>query len=81
MSKRPPKKEAPDTLERWQQITLLQTVTFDEARGERSMTITIEEPVCVAPTGDRCGEGAVWSQAEAALYWTDIARPGKKATE
>ncbi|MCZ7469151.1 SMP-30/gluconolactonase/LRE family protein [Agrobacterium sp. O3.4] len=32
------------------------------------------EPVCVAPVGDRCGEGAVWSAPEAALYWTDINR-------
>jgi sugar lactone lactonase YvrE len=30
--------------------------------------------VCVAPVGDRCGEGAVWSANEAALYWTDINR-------
>jgi sugar lactone lactonase YvrE len=29
---------------------------------------------CVAPTGDRCGEGAVWSAAEKAVYWTDINR-------
>ena len=34
----------------------------------------ISEPICVAPTGDRCGEGAVWHQADAALYWTDINR-------
>ncbi|WDZ79980.1 SMP-30/gluconolactonase/LRE family protein (plasmid) [Ensifer adhaerens] len=32
------------------------------------------EIVCVAPVGDRCGEGAVWSAAETALYWTDINR-------
>ncbi|SHO60450.1 Sugar lactone lactonase YvrE [Pseudoxanthobacter soli DSM 19599] len=30
--------------------------------------------VCVVPTGDRCGEGAVWSADERALYWTDINR-------
>ncbi|MDR3373990.1 MAG: SMP-30/gluconolactonase/LRE family protein [Ancalomicrobiaceae bacterium] len=29
---------------------------------------------CVAPVGDRCGEGAVWSAAEKAVYWTDINR-------
>lgn len=34
----------------------------------------ISEPVCVAPTGDRCGEGAVWHEAEGAVYWTDINR-------
>jgi len=32
------------------------------------------EPVCVAPTGDICGEGAVWEAPENALYWTDINR-------
>ncbi len=31
-------------------------------------------PVCIAPTGDRCGEGLVWSADEAAVYWTDINR-------
>jgi sugar lactone lactonase YvrE len=31
-------------------------------------------PVCVAPTGDVCGEGAVWHAAHKALYWTDINR-------
>lgn len=32
------------------------------------------KPVCVAPTGDRCGEGAVWHDSEQAVYWTDINR-------
>src|SRR6476619_972811 len=36
--------------------------------------ITLENPVCVAPTGDRCGEGAVWHANERAVYWTDINR-------
>jgi sugar lactone lactonase YvrE len=31
-------------------------------------------PVCIAPTGDACGEGAVWHAAHQALYWTDINR-------
>lgn len=31
-------------------------------------------PVCVAPTGDRCGEGPVWHDAHASVYWTDINR-------
>lgn len=35
---------------------------------------TIGEPVCVAPTGDVCGEGLVWHSGEQALYWTDINR-------
>src|ERR1700759_2453178 len=34
----------------------------------------IGSPVCVAPTGDWCGEGAVWHAAEKSLYWTDINR-------
>ena len=29
---------------------------------------------CVAPVGDITGEGAVWSAAEACIYWTDINR-------
>jgi len=32
------------------------------------------DPVCVAPTGDVCGEGAVWHAAHNAVYWTDINR-------
>jgi sugar lactone lactonase YvrE len=32
------------------------------------------EPTCVAPTGDTCGEGPVWHAGENALYWTDINR-------
>lgn len=36
--------------------------------------MTIGEPVCVAPAGDRCGEGPVWHPEEQALYWTDINR-------
>lgn len=31
-------------------------------------------PICVAPTGDICGEGAVWHAVENCLYWTDINR-------
>ncbi|MGO9262414.1 MAG: SMP-30/gluconolactonase/LRE family protein [Bryobacteraceae bacterium] len=34
----------------------------------------VSEPVCVAPAGDRCGEGPVWHAAAQALYWTDINR-------
>ena len=34
----------------------------------------ISEPICVAPTGDVCGEGVVWHAAHAAAYWTDINR-------
>jgi len=34
----------------------------------------IGDPVCVAPAGDVCGEGAVWHAAHEAVYWTDINR-------
>ncbi|MGB8063501.1 MAG: SMP-30/gluconolactonase/LRE family protein [Candidatus Sulfotelmatobacter sp.] len=34
----------------------------------------VSNPVCVAPTGDVCGEGAVWHAAHNAVYWTDINR-------
>ena len=36
--------------------------------------ISVGEPVCIAPTGDRCGEGVVWHDGEQAAYWTDINR-------
>jgi sugar lactone lactonase YvrE len=29
---------------------------------------------CLVPSGDKCGEGAVWSAEESAVYWTDINR-------
>jgi sugar lactone lactonase YvrE len=32
------------------------------------------EVQCVVPAGDICGEGAVWSSDEHALYWCDINR-------
>lgn len=31
-------------------------------------------PICVAPTGNRCGEGVIWHEAHGAVYWTDINR-------
>jgi sugar lactone lactonase YvrE len=34
----------------------------------------ISECRCVAPVGDRCGEGQVWHETEQALYWVDINR-------
>jgi sugar lactone lactonase YvrE len=36
--------------------------------------LNLSSPVCVAPAGDRCGEGAVWHEAEQAVYWCDINR-------
>ena len=32
------------------------------------------DPICVAPTGDVCGEAATWDAASGRLYWTDINR-------
>lgn len=32
------------------------------------------DPVCTVPSGDKCGEGVVWSATERAVYWTDINR-------
>ena len=37
-------------------------------------TSLTSQPACVAPTGDRCGEGVVWHAAHSAVYWTDINR-------
>jgi sugar lactone lactonase YvrE len=34
----------------------------------------IEQPRCIAPSGDICGEGAVWHAAHQAVYWVDINR-------
>jgi sugar lactone lactonase YvrE len=34
----------------------------------------IGQPICVASTGDVCGEGAVWYPEHEAVYWTDINR-------
>src|SRR6202161_4578947 len=38
---------------------------------DQSMT---GQPECVAPTGDVCGEGAVWHASHQAIYWNDINR-------
>jgi len=38
------------------------------------MAATISAPRVLAPVGDRCGEGALWSAEENCLYWTDINR-------
>ena len=34
----------------------------------------LDEVRCVVPTGDICGEGAIWHPRQNALYWTDINR-------
>jgi sugar lactone lactonase YvrE len=40
----------------------------------RDTMISVGKPICIAPTGDRCGEGVVWHDTEEAVYWTDINR-------
>jgi sugar lactone lactonase YvrE len=39
-----------------------------------SQQLVISEPVCIAATGDACGEGLVWHARDQCLYWTDINR-------
>ena len=36
--------------------------------------LRIEEPVCIAATGDACGEGVLWELDTQCIYWTDINR-------
>jgi sugar lactone lactonase YvrE len=38
------------------------------------MPLRIEEPICIAATGDVCGEGVLWEQDTQSVYWTDINR-------
>lgn len=38
------------------------------------MPLKIEKPVCIAATGDACGEGIVWEQETQSIYWSDINR-------
>jgi sugar lactone lactonase YvrE len=37
-------------------------------------TLKVEEPICIAATGDFCGEGVLWVQEAQCIYWTDINR-------
>ncbi|MGC2401857.1 MAG: SMP-30/gluconolactonase/LRE family protein [Acidobacteriaceae bacterium] len=36
--------------------------------------LKVEEPKCVAATGDFCGEGVLWDRDSQCVYWTDINR-------
>src|ERR1700734_711780 len=38
------------------------------------MPLKIEEPICIAATGDVCGEGVLWEHSTNSVYWTDINR-------
>ncbi len=44
------------------------------ARGATTSNINLGPTVCVAPTGDICGEGVVWNAEHRAVYWNDINR-------
>jgi sugar lactone lactonase YvrE len=36
--------------------------------------LEIEEPACLDPSGDFCGEGVLWDRDTHCVYWTDINR-------
>jgi sugar lactone lactonase YvrE len=36
--------------------------------------LEIEEPACIDPSGDICGEGVLWDRDTHCVYWTDINR-------
>ena len=36
--------------------------------------LQVEEPICIAATGDVCGEGVLWERETQSIYWTDINR-------
>jgi sugar lactone lactonase YvrE len=39
-----------------------------------SQELVVKEPVCIAATGDACGEGILWERDGESIYWTDINR-------
>jgi|ERR1035437_10162472 sugar lactone lactonase YvrE len=36
--------------------------------------VNVGSPICIAATGDACGEGILWQAATESVYWTDINR-------
>jgi sugar lactone lactonase YvrE len=36
--------------------------------------LRLGKPICIAATGDQCGEGILWEAARQQIYWTDINR-------
>ena len=44
------------------------------AQQTMTMPLKIEEPICIAATGDVCGEGLLWERDTQSVYWTDINR-------
>jgi sugar lactone lactonase YvrE len=47
-------------------------------QGSRKMAVagklSIGNPVCIAASGDKCGEGILWEPDSHCIYWTDINR-------
>jgi len=39
-----------------------------------STDLKVAPPICIAATGDKCGEGILWDSATQSLYWTDVNR-------
>ncbi len=37
-------------------------------------SLRVGDPICIAATGDRCGEGILWEAVTECIYWTDINR-------
>jgi len=46
----------------------------DRNRRTPLQKLKVEQPICIAATGDFCGEGIVWDQETQYIYWTDINR-------
>jgi sugar lactone lactonase YvrE len=36
--------------------------------------LQVKEPICIAATGNACGEGVLWQRDTRCIYWTDINR-------
>jgi sugar lactone lactonase YvrE len=37
-------------------------------------SLRVGDPICIAATGDKCGEGILWEMVTQSIYWTDINR-------
>jgi sugar lactone lactonase YvrE len=56
------------------ETTAKAVVQYDLAEMPSDKQLTVSEPICVAATGDACGEGSLWHPGHQCLYWTDINR-------
>jgi sugar lactone lactonase YvrE len=43
-------------------------------RNSLTTQLELKEPICIAATGDVCGEGVLWVKDTQCVYWTDINR-------